>query len=205
MEKCGFSPDNTNLFFAGKVKTNLSGRRKLDWLQRLFPGLAEVTLLFNPEDPNARAEAASLAEAAPVAGLAVREARVANGQELAATLPSVMAEAQVVLLSLDRLTGAELERIAAAALAAKRPLLAHDGAGVRRGALLALEADPVSMGRRAAELAFRILNGEDPAGLPVEYATEARLSVNARVAEALGYAVPKGIRPDEVVTAESGA
>lgn len=187
------------------VSGMIPGRRKLDLLRRLFPGLSEVTVLFNPQDPNAPAEAADLAKAGSAEGIAVRVARVRDPQELAELLPQVMAEAQVVLLSVDRLTGAELERIAAAATAAKRPLVAHDGSGVRRGALLALEADPVSMGRRAADLAFRILNGEDPAGLPVEYATDARLSVNARVAEALGYAVPKEIRPDEVVTAESGA
>ncbi|HHW14991.1 MAG TPA: hypothetical protein GXX28_08680, partial [Firmicutes bacterium] len=181
------------------------GGRKLELLRQLFPGLSEVTLLFNPQDPNAPAEAASLAAAGPAQGLAVREAKATDPRELAALLPKVMAEAEVVLLSLDRLTDAELERIAAAASEAKRPLVAHDAAGVRRGALLALEADPVSLGRRAAGLAFRILSGEDPAALPVEYATDVRLSVNARVAAALGYAVPKEIRPNEVVTAESGA
>ncbi|MDI6872254.1 MAG: ABC transporter substrate-binding protein [Bacillota bacterium] len=186
------------------VSGMIPGDRKLAQLSELFPGLSEVTVLFNPQDPNSPVEAASLEAAGEKRGIAVRRAEVTDVAALEAALPKVMAEAQVILLSLDRLTDGELERIAAAAREARKPLVAHNAAGVRRGALVALEADPAHLGRRAAAIAQRILNGADPARIPVEYAEEARLVLNAGVAEAVGYRLPGSVQPDEVVPAERG-
>lgn len=181
------------------------GERKLSLLNELFPGLKSVTIIYNPDDPNSPVEAAALEAAGRRRGVTLRRAEVKDASELAASLPGLLEEAEVALLSLDRLTEAELERIAAAAVQARRPLVAHNAAGVRRGALLALEADPVQLGRRAASLAFRIFNGADPASIPVDYAEAARLVFNPQVAEVIGYRLPASVRPDEVVAGGSGA
>ncbi len=181
----------------------LPGERKLALLSELFPGLSAVTVVFNPQDANSPAEVAGLEAAGARRGIEVKRAEAADAAALAAGLPRVMAEAGVVLLSLDRLTDSELDRIAAAAREARKPLVAHNSAGVRRGALLALEADPLHLGRRAAGLAYRIFNGADPAQVPVEYAEQARLVFHAGVAAAIGYRLPGAVRPDEVVPGES--
>lgn len=189
----------------GRSVTGVSGmfpgERKLTLLSELFPGLARVTVLLNPADPNSPREAASLEAAGSRRGISVRRAEAADSEALAAILPRVCAEAEVVLLSLDRLTDGELERIAAAAREAKKPLVAHNVPGVKRGALLALEADPAHLGRRAAGLAFRIFNGADPARIPVEFAEEALLAVNLETAAAIGYRLPKTVHPGVVFPA----
>lgn len=181
------------------------GERKLELLSELFPGLAQVTILYNPGDPNSPREAASLEAAGPRRGIEVKRAEAADPEALGALLPQVMAEAEVVLLSLDRLTDGELDRIATAAREAKKPLVAHNVPGVKRGALLALEADPAHLGRRAAGLAFRLFNGANPAQVPVEFAEEALLAVNLGTAAAIGYRLPEAARPSVVVPAGGGA
>lgn len=185
------------------VSGMLPGDRKLSLLSELFPGLSEVTILHNPQDANSPVEAQSLEAAGRARGIAVKRAEVSEEASLPSVLSAVMSEAQVVVLSLDRLTDGAVEQIAAAAREAKRPLVAHNGLGVRKGALLAAEADPVQLGRRAASLAFRIFNGADPGQIPVEYADQARLVLNAEVAEAIGYRPPHSVRIDEVVSTGS--
>jgi putative ABC transport system substrate-binding protein len=187
------------------VSGMIPGDRKLECLAGLFPGLSEVTVLYRPDDPNSPAEVRSLEGAGAARGVTVRRVEVPDRETLTALLPEVMAEARVVLLSLDHLTDAELEGIAAAARRARKPLVAHNAAGVRRGALLALEADPVQLGRRAASLAFRIFNGANPAQVPVEFTDQALLILNAGVAEAVGYRLPPSLKADELVSAGSGA
>jgi putative ABC transport system substrate-binding protein len=181
------------------------GERKLELLSELFPGLAQVTILYNPGDPNSPREAAGLEAAGLRRGIEVKRAEAADPETLAALLPQVMAEAEIVLLSLDRLTDGELERIAAAAREAKKPLVAHNVPGAKRGALLALEADPIHLGRRAASLVFRLFNGADPAQIPVEFAEEALLAVNHGTAAAIGYRLPAAARPGVIIPAEGGA
>jgi putative ABC transport system substrate-binding protein len=180
------------------VSGMVPGEMKLRKLRELFPGLTRVSVLVSPQDPNSPSEVRSLEAAGPALGIGVRAVTASSAAELAAALPVALSEGDAVLLSLDRLTDAELEQIAAAARAAGKPLIAHNAAGVRRGALMALESDSFELGRTAGATAHRILNGEDPTGIAVEYPKKVRLSVNTKAAEAIGYRLPPGMVADEL-------
>lgn len=63
----------------------------------------------------------------------------------------------------------------------------------RNGYLLSFGADAAKVGRRAAEIALRILEGARPSSLPVELASEFELAVNASSARVLGRRVPESV------------
>jgi putative ABC transport system substrate-binding protein len=69
------------------------------------------------------------------------------------------------------------------------------------GGLLIYTTDNVEMCRRAATYVGRILRGEKPAELPVQYPTKFEMVVNLKTAKALGLTVPQSIllRADEVI------
>ena len=71
----------------------------------------------------------------------------------------------------------------------------------RDGGLLSYGPDPVDIFRRAAPYVDRILRGEKPAELPVQFPTKLEMAVNLKTAKALGLAVPPSIllRADEVI------
>jgi putative ABC transport system substrate-binding protein len=71
----------------------------------------------------------------------------------------------------------------------------------RDGGLLSYGADPVDTYRRAASYVDRILRGEKPGDLPVQFPTKFEMVVNRKTANALGLAVPPSIllRADEVI------
>ena len=72
---------------------------------------------------------------------------------------------------------------------------------VRGGGLLSYGPDPVDDFRRAASYVDRILRGEKPGDLPVQFPTKFEMVVNLKTAKALGLAVPPSImlRADEVI------
>jgi putative ABC transport system substrate-binding protein len=72
---------------------------------------------------------------------------------------------------------------------------------VRDGGLLSYGPDRVDTFRRAATYVDRILRGEKPGDLPVQFPTKFEMVVNRKTAKALGLEVPLSIlvRADEVI------
>jgi len=72
---------------------------------------------------------------------------------------------------------------------------------VREGGLLYYGTDPVDPWRRAASYVDRILRGEKPGDLPVQFPTKFEMVLNRKTATALGLEVPPSImlRATEVI------
>jgi putative ABC transport system substrate-binding protein len=79
--------------------------------------------------------------------------------------------------------------------------VAFFSAFARDGGLLSYGADLVDNWPRAASYVDRILRGEKPGDLPVQFPTKFEMVVNRRTATALGLAIPPSIllRADEVI------
>ena len=71
----------------------------------------------------------------------------------------------------------------------------------RNGGLLSYGYDQVDTWRRAATYVDRILRGEKPGDLPVQFPTKFEMILNIKTATALGLAIPPSImlRADEVI------
>ena len=71
----------------------------------------------------------------------------------------------------------------------------------RDGGLLSYGPDYVDIFRRAATYIDRILRGEKPGDLPVQFPNKYELVINLKTAKALGLAVPEALlaTADEVI------
>jgi ABC-type uncharacterized transport system substrate-binding protein len=69
------------------------------------------------------------------------------------------------------------------------------------GGLMAYAPDLRVMYKRAADYIAKILNGANPADIPIEQASDFKLAVNLKTAKALGLQLPESflVRADEIV------
>ena len=81
------------------------------------------------------------------------------------------------------------------------PAVYHNSDYARDGGLLSYGADRVDPFRRTASYVDRILRGDKPGDLPVQFPTKYEMVVNLKTAKALGLTVPPSIllRADEVI------
>ena len=101
----------------------------------------------------------------------------------------------------DAFTSAHRSSIISAAARNNVPAVYGFSYCARDGGLLSYGADQVDIYRRAASYVDRILRGEKPGDLPVQFPTKFEMVVNRKTATALGLAIPPSIllRADEVI------
>jgi putative ABC transport system substrate-binding protein len=101
----------------------------------------------------------------------------------------------------DPFTAAHRAPIISAAARNNVPAVYAQSYFARDGGLLSYGVDPVDIWRRAASYADRILRGEKPGDLPVQFPTKFEMVVNRKTARELGLAIPPSImlRADEVI------
>jgi putative ABC transport system substrate-binding protein len=101
----------------------------------------------------------------------------------------------------DGFASANYKEIAALAARYRVPVVYANLATARAGGLLAYSNDIGDNYRRAAAYVDRILKGEKPSNLPVQFPVEFELVINLKTAKALGLDVPLLLqqRADEVI------
>jgi putative ABC transport system substrate-binding protein len=93
----------------------------------------------------------------------------------------------------DSFTAAHRAPIIAAAARNNVPAVYNQSTFARDRGLLSYGIDPVNLYRRAASYVDRILRGEKPGELPVQFPTKFEMVVNLKAAKALGLTVPQSI------------
>jgi putative ABC transport system substrate-binding protein len=178
------------------------GGKWLELLLEIAPGLKRAGIMFNPDNPGASLYVPSLETAArslkvvpipaPVHGdTEIETAIIAQGREPGGGL----------VIMPDNTTFLHRARLILAAARNNVPAVYWISNFVREGGLLSYGVDLPDLYRRAASYVDRILRGEKPGDLPVQFPTKFEMAVNLKTAKALGLTVPPSMRllADEVI------
>jgi putative ABC transport system substrate-binding protein len=179
------------------------GGKWLELLSEIAPGLKRAAIIFNPDT------AAPASVYMPSFETAARSLKVV----IIITPVHSDAEIETATIALGREPGGGLVVLPDPFTVAHRPPIISAAARnnvpavyalsdfARDGGLLSYGVHPVDISRRAASYVDRILRGEKPGDLPVQFPTKFEMAVNLKTAKALGLAVPPSImlRATEVI------
>jgi putative ABC transport system substrate-binding protein len=179
------------------------GGKWLELLSEIALGLRRAAIMFNPDTAPASAFMPSLEMAARSLKVAPIVAHVHSDAEIETAISDLGREpgGGLVVMPSGAFMVAHRRPIILAAARNHVPAVYFQSSFVRDGGLLSYGVDPVDIFRRAATYVDRILRGEKPGDLPVQFPTKFEMAVNLKTAKALGLTVPQSIllRADEVI------
>jgi putative ABC transport system substrate-binding protein len=172
------------------VTMHVAAAPQFEILRELAPEAKRIGVLYDPAISGDEVRSADAA--ARAVGLRLVPQPVRNeGETLgAARLLAPQVDALWAVADPTVLTASNARALILFALRARLPLLAMSEGYVRTGALAALAASPDEVGRRAGELARRILAGAEPGELPAESPPRLALFLNRATADHLGLPLP---------------
>jgi ABC-type uncharacterized transport system substrate-binding protein len=178
------------------------GGKWLELLSEIAPGLKRAVVMFNPDTfpasrfiPSLETAARSLKVVPVVTAVhgdgEIETAIIALGREPGNGLV-VMPDVFMTVHRAPLILAAARNSVPAVYAASEIP---------RDGGLLSYGVDRVDISRRAASYVDRILRGEKPGDLPMQFPTKFEMVINLKTAKALGLDVPPSLlaRADEVI------
>jgi putative ABC transport system substrate-binding protein len=178
------------------------GGKWLELLSEIAPGLKRAAIMFNPDTTPVSAFMPSLETAARSLKVALIPAPVHGDVEIETAIIALGREPGGGLVVMPSVfTPPPRALIIPAAARNNVPAVYSLSDWVRDGGLLSYGVDPAGPFRSAANYVDRILRGEKPGDLPVQFPTKFEMAVNLKTAKALGLAIPPSIllRADEQI------
>jgi putative ABC transport system substrate-binding protein len=175
-------------------ETTLAGKW-LELLSEIAPGLKRAAIMFNPDTAPASAYMPSFETAARSLKVVPITAPVHTDVEIETAIIALGREPGGGLVVIpDGFTVVHRAPIISAAARNNVPAVYSQSDFTRDGGLLSYGPDLVDNWRRAASYVDRILRGEKPGDLPVQFPTKFEMILNLKTAKALDLAVPLTLR-----------
>jgi len=155
-------------------------------IKLLFPDAKKVGTLYNSGEINSVVTNDLAVKACKDYGMSLTEATVTSTADVAMAAQSLVRKVDAIYVSTDNTVVAALDTVIKVCQNNKIPLILADPTTFEKGAFLALGFDYYLHGRRTADVVARILKGEKPADIPVQFANKVILKINSSFAANLG-------------------
>ena len=177
------------------------GPKRMEIFREMVPGLKRILLPYDATNAYIVVQLPAYRDAARRLGLTLVERPLRTEEEAQAVLGKTRkGEVDGILaprfLSLN-IPGFIFDTAQKQGL----PTMFHGSWLVERGGLAAYSAADGQLGRQAARLVDKVLNGAKPADLPVEQPTRFELVINLKTAKGLGLSIPQSVllRADRLI------
>jgi putative ABC transport system substrate-binding protein len=169
------------------------GGKWLELLKEIAPGIARVTVMFNPQTAPYTEEIylPSMETAAKKLGVTQLKSPVYREADIDEAISALGREPGSGLIAMtDSFMTVHRKAVIELSIQRKLPLMYFVSIAPREGGLISYGIDLADLFGRSASYVDRILRGAKPHELPVQLPTKFELAINLKTAKALGLVVP---------------
>jgi putative ABC transport system substrate-binding protein len=176
--------------------------KDLEMFKDAVPQVSQIGIVWNPTNPSHPPALKAVEAAGVTLGVSLHMVSVSTVEDFDGAFAAMTREhLDGFLVVASPVTFSQRARLAELALAYRLPGVFANKENVEAGGLISYGPDNDDLTRRAALYIVKILNGTEPADLPVEQATKFELVVNLKTAKALGLKISESflLLADEVI------
>lgn len=174
---------------------------QLSLIPEIAPDAKTVGIVYSSGEVNSEVQVEKAQAAAEKLGLTLELATVSNNSEVLQAAQSLVDKVDALYVPTDNVVVESLESMIQVAEAEQIPLIVGEGDSVERGGLATWGINYEKLGYQTGEMAIKILEGENPAEMPIETLENIELSVNKSAAERMGVKLPQSLldKADHVI------
>lgn len=182
-----------------KPGTNVTGTsdlapidQQIALLKRLVPDAKTVGILYCSSEANSVYQAEEAQKELEKEGIKVEVYTVADSNDIQQVVTKAADNSDAIYIPTDNTIASNMEIVKNVTVPEKVPVIAGEENMCAVGGLATLSISYYNIGYNAGLMAYDILvNGKDPAEMPIQYADEITLKYNAEIASELGIQIPE--------------
>lgn len=166
---------------------------QLALLAEIAPDAKTVGVVYSSGEVNSEVQVDLAKEAAADLGLTIKEATVSNSSEVQQATQS-LGDVDAIYVPTDNTVVSGIAALIQVAEQQQIPVISGDSGPVESGAVATIGIDYTKLGYQTGEMAAKILlEGADPATMPVETSNDVELIINPAGAERMGVELPDSV------------
>ena len=166
---------------------------QLKMLQEIVPDAKKVGIVYASGEVNSEVQVKAAQDAAEGLDLEIVTKTVTTANDIAQATEA-LGDVDAIYVPTDNMVVAGIASLVQVAEAKQIPVIGAESGTVEGGAVATLGIDYTELGKQTGEMAIKILqDGQDPATMPVEFASEFTYVVNPGAAERMGVKIPQSI------------
>lgn len=181
-----------------KPGTNVTGTsdlapidEQIALLKRLVPDAKTVGILYCSSEANSVYQAEEAQKELEKEGIKAEIYTVADSNDIQQVVTKAADNCDAIYIPTDNTIASNMEIVKNVTVPEKVPVIAGEENMCAVGGLATLSISYYNIGYNAGLMAYDILvNGKDPAEMPIQYADEITLKYNAEIASELGIQIP---------------
>lgn len=152
----------------------------------LYPDIKTFGTLYNTSEQNSQVQVEELKKILEEKGLELEVIGISNINEIPQGITTLGRKIDAYFAMTDNMLASAAPVVAENLIENNIPSLSAEEGQVKNGLLMSEGVSYEEQGTQAADIAIRIINGENPKDIPVEYYKNSKKLVNKTMAEALG-------------------
>ena len=160
-------------------------------IQEICPDAKTIGFLYSSNEDNSVLQVNMAKEVCQELGLPTTEQTISSTNEIQQAVTSIVDACDAIYIPTDNKFASSMPIVGDVANAAGIPVFCAEQGMVETGGFATLGIDYYSIGYQAGEMAVKVLvDGEDPATMPIQNPSEYTYCFNGDVAEAIGVKIP---------------